>query len=486
MRRMCRTVRLLAGVALPVIVAAALSATSGAAGGDPSGAISLRSSVLPPLPQAAPVSPALSGAIVAPAPAAPESPGITAQEVGTETAFPAEQLAAVRRDAIVAARQVQARERTLAAIRHELGLLDADADAGRRGLAESRDEQAELLGAVLHLARNPPQSAANGLSLLDRLRAVALLREADSALRTKLHALREEITRLEVLKKRIASKKADEAVERQALATAQEGLSAAVAHRNALLRDMLPPQGIDVALRIADTEREAKNISELIKRTEAAEENSGKQPDRGRPAGSRNQQTPFPQDGDPTRPRSLRSLSQEAGPQDAQPSQSGGQQQNGTPLHPLLVPPVAGTIVPSGGQPGSPDTSSDGLSLDAVPGAAVVVPFDGKIVYAGPFRSFGRVLIIRHDHRYYSVLAGLGRIDAKLGDWVLAGEPVGAMPDIPSSRSGAGAQEPEEGAPDRLLFYELRRDGRPVDPQPWLASVGDGHDERNGEQKVSQ
>ena len=83
---------------------------------------------------------------------------------------------------------------------------------------------------------------------------------------------------------------------------------------------------------------------------------------------------------------------------------------------------------------------NEGLSLDAIPGATVVAPFDGRILYAGPFRDLGRVLIIRHDRRYYSVLAGLGRADAKLGDWVLAGEPVGAMPDIPSPRSGAEAR----------------------------------------------
>ena len=95
-------------------------------------------------------------------------------------------------------------------------------------------------------------------------------------------------------------------------------------------------------------------------------------------------------------------------------------------------------------------------------------------------------MIIRHDRRYYSALAGLGRVDAKVGDWVLAGEPVGAMPDAPSLRSGADTRELGEGDPGGLLYYELRRDGSPVDPQPWLTSVGDAPDERNGERKVGQ
>jgi septal ring factor EnvC (AmiA/AmiB activator) len=304
-----------------------------------------------------------------------------------------------------------------------------------------------------------------------------------------------EVARLDASQKRIAAKRGEEAAARQALATERERLAETVARRSALLREMSPPQGIDAALRIADTERDAKGIGDLIKRAEAAEEKSGKRRERGRASGSRGKPVPPSQVGDPTRPGKLRSLSQEAGLDEAETSPSGGQQQGtepaSAPPRSPLVPPVAGTIVGRGSEPGAPETPkpetpNDGLSLNAVPGATVVAPFDGKIVYAGPFRDLGRVLIIRHDRRYYSVLAGLGRVDAKLGDWILAGEPVGAIPDIPSPGSGAAARELDESDPGRRLYYELRRDGRPVDPQPWLASVEDRQDERNGEQKVGQ
>ena len=54
--------------------------------------------------------------------------------------------------------------------------------------------------------------------------------------------------------------------------------------------------------------------------------------------------------------------------------------------------------------------------------------------------------------------AGLGRAEVSVGQWLLAGEPVGVMPD---------AAEPGS---DGVCYFELRRDGRPVDPQPWLAT----------------
>jgi hypothetical protein len=82
--------------------------------------------------------------------------------------------------------------------------------------------------------------------------------------------------------------------------------------------------------------------------------------------------------------------------------------------------------------------------------------------------------IIRHGGLYYSLLAGMERVDMKADQWVLAGEPVGAMPD-----ASGGA-----------LYFELRRAGRPVDPRPWLAA-GDqgrdgGRDEPDGDQKVRE
>ncbi|MGD9616949.1 MAG: murein hydrolase activator EnvC [Alphaproteobacteria bacterium] len=493
-----RAVRAAAGAILPVVIAAALSAAPAPAFCDAPGARTLGRSVLPPLPEppeaavTAPAPPAFSGATSAAESAKTPVPGISeaptgAPEAAAESVSATEQLAAARRETIAAARQVQEREQALAAIGHEINLLDSDADAGRRAIAESRAEQARLLGTIMHLARNPPaQDGAGDMPLVEQLRAEALMREADPVLRARLRALTGEIARIEALQQRIAAKKAEEAVAQQALAAERERLAAAVAHRNTLLREMLPPQGIDAALRIADTEREAKGIGDLIKRAGAAEESRGKQREQGRTGGPRNKPAPQPQTEDPTRPSDLRSLLHESGLEETEPSQSGGPQQEVVPPHPPLVPPVTGTVVGRGGEPGAPDAPNEGLSLKTLPGAAVVAPFDGKIVYAGPFRNFGRVLIIRHDRRYYSVLAGLGRVDAKLGDWVLAGEPVGAVSDVPSLRPGAEALELDETDPGRLLYYELRRDGRPIDPQPWLASVEGGHNKRNEKQKVGQ
>ena len=99
---------------------------------------------------------------------------------------------------------------------------------------------------------------------------------------------------------------------------------------------------------------------------------------------------------------------------------------------------------------------SDGLVLSTLSGAEIVSPFDGKIVFAGPFRSFGEILIIEHRGGYHTILAGLDRIDAVNGQWVLAGEPIGAMIQ----------NRPNVDTPK--LYIELRQGDHIIDPAKWL------------------
>jgi murein hydrolase activator len=126
----------------------------------------------------------------------------------------------------------------------------------------------------------------------------------------------------------------------------------------------------------------------------------------------------------------------------------------------LLTAPVAGSVTRAFGAATEAGPAS-GVSYQAPPSARVVSPCGGRVVFAGPFRSFGLLMIVDCGGGYHFVLSGLDRLDAQVGQPVQPGEPVGVMPGWDPSAAGAGRPS---------LYMELRKDGVPVNPAPFLRS----------------
>ena len=124
---------------------------------------------------------------------------------------------------------------------------------------------------------------------------------------------------------------------------------------------------------------------------------------------------------------------------------------------PQFLTPVVGRVVRGWGDATDAGPAA-GLSYRAAPAARVVAPCSGRVMFAAPFRSYGKLLIIDCGGGYDAVLAGFERLDAQPGAALRSGDPVGVMP----AWNPAGGQHPPS------LYVELRRDGEPVDPTPWL------------------
>ncbi len=129
---------------------------------------------------------------------------------------------------------------------------------------------------------------------------------------------------------------------------------------------------------------------------------------------------------------------------------------SGRPVQSLaaMTVPVAGSVVRGWGAATEAGPSS-GLSYQPPPGARVVSPCAGRVVFAAPFRSYGPLVIVDCGADFHAVLAGLGRLDVSPGRAIRRGEPVGVM------------EQSDRGAPPTLSL-ELRRGGEPVDPAPYL------------------
>jgi septal ring factor EnvC (AmiA/AmiB activator) len=115
----------------------------------------------------------------------------------------------------------------------------------------------------------------------------------------------------------------------------------------------------------------------------------------------------------------------------------------------MLLLPVVGSLRPAGGGNGH----GPGITFVTAPGAQVVAPADCEVLFAGRYHKSGQVLILEVTAGYDLVLAGLDRTMVRAGDLVLAGEPVGAMPQM---------------GQDGELYFELRQNGRGASPAALL------------------
>ncbi|WBL79232.1 peptidoglycan DD-metalloendopeptidase family protein [Bradyrhizobium xenonodulans] len=130
----------------------------------------------------------------------------------------------------------------------------------------------------------------------------------------------------------------------------------------------------------------------------------------------------------------------------------------------LLPLPVNGNKIRDFGGSDGVGGVQKGISLASKPGAQVTTPCDGWVVYAGPFRSYGQLLILNAGGGYHVLIAGMERISVNIGQFVLTGEPVATMGSTSQVASilATNASQP-------VLYVEFRKDGTPIDPGPWWA-----------------
>jgi septal ring factor EnvC (AmiA/AmiB activator) len=108
--------------------------------------------------------------------------------------------------------------------------------------------------------------------------------------------------------------------------------------------------------------------------------------------------------------------------------------------------PVAGRIVAGLGEVSGTGVRARGLTIETHPAAQVIAPNDGRIVFAGPYRGYGSIVIIDHGAGWTTLITGLSALDVAVGDSVVQGSPLGRA-----------------GAADAKVTVELRRGNRPID-----------------------
>ncbi len=129
----------------------------------------------------------------------------------------------------------------------------------------------------------------------------------------------------------------------------------------------------------------------------------------------------------------------------------------------LLPLPVTGAQLASFGQNDGAGDKTRGISLEARENARVISPADAWVVYAGPFRSYGQLLIMNAGQGYHIVIAGMEKINVQPGQFVLVAEPIGVM----GAQRIASTGLVDINTTKPILYVEFRKDGNSIDPTPW-------------------
>ena len=342
------------------------------------------------------------------------------------------------------ATRVRALEQRIAATEARLQPLDESEKAIRASLDERRAVIAEVLAALQRMGRRPPPAViVQPEDALQSVRTAIMLGAVLPEMRQQAEMLATDLTELIRVRKEIANERdtlrrdlATLADDRQRLALLVEGRQ----KKQAAVEGELETE----KQRAAALAREAETLKDLIAKLEQGLDKETRQARAAVRALLEGRVVPGSLQ-DPGR----------LGPAVVFSAARG-----------LLPFPVNGVKVRNFGDSDGMGGAEKGLAIATRPGAQVTSPCDGLVVYAGPFRSYGQLLILNAGGGYHVLLMGMDRISVDPGQFVLTGEPVAAMGSGAQLATAAATLTPSQP----VLYIEFRKDGTPIDPSPWWAT----------------
>ena len=316
--------------------------------------------------------------------------------------------------------------------------LAAESIIIRSSLAEKRDHLSELLAGLQRLQQNPPPAlVVEPANILEALRGAMMFGAVVPEMRDQALELQTNLQRLESIRTETVDSKKSLSDAQTALKISQAELEKLQTEKQAFAETSAKDLAAE-KLRSAALAQEAQTLKQLLaaieeekKRTEALKTAEAKAQERAQ------------LEAEKLRAKPLMVFSQSKGKLDY---------------------PVQGEVLKQFGEDNGLGTSLDGLALATQTNANVTSPVDAKIEFAGPFRSYGQLLILNAGEGYLVLLAGMNQISAEIGQSVRAGEPLGQMGDGPSTVAVIG-NETNNAHP--VLYIEFRKNNDPVDPSPW-------------------
>ena len=350
----------------------------------------------------------------------------------------------LNQDLIDTAARLRGIETKIAATQERLKPLDENEKSIRKSIEGRRAVISEVLAALQRIGRRPPPALiATPEDALQAVRTAMVLGAVLPEMRHEVDALANDLSELLTVRKKIDAEHDQLKTEVALLDTGRARVNALVEERQRQLAEREKALDAERA-RAGGLAREVDNLKDLIVQLEQGLDPATREAREAARLDSRPQLSAFR---DPAR---------------LAPAVAFASARGQVPI------PVNGVKLKEFGAPDGSGGQEKGLSIATRAGAQVTAPADGWVVYAGPFRSYGQLLILNVGGGYHILLAGMDRISVDLGQFVLTGEPVAVM-----GNGSHIAAVLATGSSQPVLYVEFRKDGIPVDPGPWWAS-GEG------------
>ena len=359
------------------------------------------------------------------------------------------ELTQVSRDMIKSARLIQNNEEKISAMEAELKKLQDDLKKAEENFVVEDDNLIKTLSALQNLALKPTEALfVQPLTPVEIIRSAMLLRETVPYLNQNAQRIRTELEQIAKKKTRVEKQVAKIVRQKNILEKEHEQMKLLV-QRKSKIRNAVEIQSVKTRKKVEALASQAQDLRDLLNKLEKErlEKKRRQDEERRRLAEERAREAARLAETKKTEEKQRADLIKFK-PEIINEVGEGFVKAKGK-----LSRPARGQIVIAYGQETTKGVSSKGMIIKTRNQAQVIAPFDGSVIFAGPFRGYGNLIIIEHGQGYLSLLAGLETIDAELGQMLLAGEPVGQMPESGEAK----------------LYVELRKDNHPINPMSWFA-----------------
>lgn len=343
------------------------------------------------------------------------------------------EISSISREMIKRARIIQNQEDKVSKMEGELKKLEEDLKKAEEDFIKQDENLIKTLSALQSLALKPTESLlVQPLTPVEVIRSAMLLRETIPTLEQNATNIRKKLEQIEKKKNLVKAQMKKISQQNKKLEQDQIKLKA-LAKRKSRIKTTVEQKTLKAKKEVDKLAAQASDLRDLLNRLEKERQTKIKKEEEERKKLAAEQKE---SDLKKTLPESIKEVGKAF-------VKAKGK----------MAMPARGPIIINYGQETAKGVTSKGITIQTRDTAQVTSIFDGTVIFAGPFRGYGNLIIIEHGEGHLSLLAGLNSFDCELGQMLLAGEPVGQM--------GSGAAETN-------LYVEIRENNKPTNPLTWI------------------